>query len=125
MAKKKKDALKAEEEKWSAIESDDWYAYIAGYTEGGAAYGITWEQWEEMAEMESWETLGKMAEMDEMERLDCEKEIAEFFAYAYTCELTGMKPPENEEDKWHGLEEMHQVEEEPEEEADLSIDASY
>ena len=81
---KKEDALKAEEEKW--IESDDWFAYIAGYTEGGAAYGITWKQWEEMAEMGSWETLGKIAEMDEMERIECEKEMEEFFAYAYTGE---------------------------------------
>lgn len=85
---KKKDALKAEE-KWSLIESDAWYAYIAGYTEGGAAYGITWEQWEEMAEMESWETLGKIAEMDEMERIECEKEMEEFFTYAYTGESAG------------------------------------
>ncbi len=34
-------------------ESDDHHAYIAGYTSGGAAYGITWEQAEEMRERES------------------------------------------------------------------------
>jgi hypothetical protein len=27
-------------------ESDENFAYIAGYTEGGAAYGVTWEEWE-------------------------------------------------------------------------------
>lgn len=26
--------------------SDETFAYIAGYTSGGAPYGITWEQWE-------------------------------------------------------------------------------
>jgi len=26
------------------IESDDTFAYIAGYTSGGAPYGITWEE---------------------------------------------------------------------------------
>lgn len=25
-------------------DSDDTFAYIAGYTEGGAPYGITWEE---------------------------------------------------------------------------------
>ena len=25
---------------------DENFAYIAGYTEGGAAYGVTWEEWE-------------------------------------------------------------------------------
>jgi Uncharacterised protein family (UPF0158) len=29
-------------------ESDDYFAYIAGYTSGGAPYGITWEEQEEL-----------------------------------------------------------------------------
>lgn len=29
-----------------AYESDDEFAFIAGYTEGGAPYGITWYEWE-------------------------------------------------------------------------------
>lgn len=29
-------------------ESDEWFAYIAGYTSGGLPYGVTWEEWEEM-----------------------------------------------------------------------------
>ena len=29
-----------------AGESDDEFAFIAGYTEGGAPYGITWDEWE-------------------------------------------------------------------------------
>ena len=28
-------------------DSDDTFAFIAGYTSGGAPYGITWEEWEE------------------------------------------------------------------------------
>ena len=27
-------------------ESDETFAVIAGYTEGGAAFGVTWEEWE-------------------------------------------------------------------------------
>jgi len=27
------------------VESDSTFAYIAGYTEGGAPYGLTWEEW--------------------------------------------------------------------------------
>ena len=27
---------------------DEFFAFIAGFTEGGAAYGITWEEWEAM-----------------------------------------------------------------------------
>ena len=26
-------------------ESDEWFAYIAGYTPGGLPFGITWEEW--------------------------------------------------------------------------------
>ncbi len=63
---RKKAALEAERP-W--VESDYWFACIAGYTLGGTPYGITWEEWEEMAEMESWEKLGEIAEMDEMERM--------------------------------------------------------
>ena len=32
----------------SIRECDDEFAFIAGYTEGGAAYGITWDEWEGM-----------------------------------------------------------------------------
>jgi len=28
------------------LDQDDTFAYIAGYTEGAFAYGVTWEQWE-------------------------------------------------------------------------------
>lgn len=28
-------------------ESDDEFAFIAGYTDGGAPYGITWDEWAE------------------------------------------------------------------------------
>ncbi len=29
----------------SRFEQDETFAYIAGYTEAGFAYGITWEEW--------------------------------------------------------------------------------
>ena len=35
------------EDEWDDF-SDDTFAYIAGYTSGGAAFGVTWEELEEM-----------------------------------------------------------------------------
>ncbi len=29
-------------------DSDEHFAYIAGYTSGGAPFGVTWEEWEEL-----------------------------------------------------------------------------
>ena len=34
------------------IEHDENFAYIAGYTSGGAPYGITWAEWEELDDMD-------------------------------------------------------------------------
>jgi hypothetical protein len=34
------------------IESDHYFAFIMGYTSGGAAYGITHEEWREIQEKE-------------------------------------------------------------------------
>ena len=31
------------------VESDGQFAFIAGYTEGGAPFGVTWEEWKESA----------------------------------------------------------------------------
>jgi hypothetical protein len=46
-AKKRKGLEKAAElERLSGIEQDEYFAYIIGYTSGGAPYGITWEEWE-------------------------------------------------------------------------------
>ena len=30
----------------TGIESNDYFAFIVGYTSGGAAFGLTWEEWE-------------------------------------------------------------------------------
>ena len=30
------------------LEQDETFAYIAGYTEAGFAYGVTWEEWERL-----------------------------------------------------------------------------
>jgi hypothetical protein len=35
------------------LDQDDRFAYIAGYTEAGFAYGITWEEWDQLSEGES------------------------------------------------------------------------
>jgi len=41
--RKRREKFKSKQ-KTQAIESDDYFAYIAGYTSGGAPYGITWEE---------------------------------------------------------------------------------
>ena len=40
----KRKRLKEEEEMIASFESDDRFGYIAGYTSGGAPYGLTWEE---------------------------------------------------------------------------------
>lgn len=42
------------------FESDETFAFIAGYTSGGAPYGITWEEMEaiERREVELFEKVG-------------------------------------------------------------------
>ena len=53
-AKKRKRLEKAAElESLSGIEQDEYFAYIVGYTPGGAPYGITWEEWEQLEESEA------------------------------------------------------------------------
>jgi hypothetical protein len=48
-ARKRKRLEKAAElESVSGIEQDEHFAFIVGYTPGGAPYGITWEEWETM-----------------------------------------------------------------------------
>jgi hypothetical protein len=42
----KQEARKAEQERAAGVESDERFAFIAGYTSGGAPYGLTWEEWE-------------------------------------------------------------------------------
>ena len=37
----------------SSPDQDDTFAYIAGYTEGGFADGITWEEWEQFEQESS------------------------------------------------------------------------
>jgi hypothetical protein len=44
----KKPSKKRAPELFMEPESDDHFAYIAGYTSGGAPYGITWEEQEEI-----------------------------------------------------------------------------
>ena len=44
MAKKKKKQKQKKQYEIPAIEQDENFYFIAGYTPGGAPYGITWEQ---------------------------------------------------------------------------------
>lgn len=51
--RKQKKAKKAAQEQQRLPEQDDRFFYIAGYTSGGAPYGVTWEEmglepWEEL-----------------------------------------------------------------------------
>lgn len=54
LAKNKQKAKQEELNEWSDdfIERDDNFAYIAGYTSGGFAYGITWEEYDELPDSE-------------------------------------------------------------------------
>lgn len=47
MSKRKKHK---DQEKEASLweESDETFAYIAGYTSGGVPYGVTWEEWDEL-----------------------------------------------------------------------------
>ena len=51
--RKRKKARLAAQEQQKLLEQDDRFFYIAGYTSGGAPYGVTWEEmglepWEEL-----------------------------------------------------------------------------
>jgi hypothetical protein len=35
------------------LDQDETFTYIAGYTEGGFAYGVTWEEWEQLEQESS------------------------------------------------------------------------
>lgn len=50
MASKGKSKRKKKKEVFedNLFESDDTFAFIAGYTSGGAPYGVTWEEMEEI-----------------------------------------------------------------------------
>jgi hypothetical protein len=50
--RRKKAERKAEQERQPGIESDDHFAFIVGYTSGGAPYGLTWAEWEALEEEE-------------------------------------------------------------------------
>jgi hypothetical protein len=51
------------------IESDDYFAFIAGYTSGGAPYGITWE---EMEALDNNERFDIPEENEEYKNEECE-----------------------------------------------------
>ncbi len=50
--RRKKLEKQAKLEEDTGIESDDYFAFIVGYTNGGAPFGLTWEEWEFLEENE-------------------------------------------------------------------------
>lgn len=50
--KKSKRKKRQEEFEENLFESDDTFAFIVGYTSGGAPYGVTWEEMEEIERKE-------------------------------------------------------------------------
>ncbi len=52
LKKIKKEKQREKEERLMYEDSDEYFAFIIGYTEGGAPYGITHEEWEEIEKME-------------------------------------------------------------------------
>ena len=51
------------------IESDDTFAFIAGYTSGGVPFGITWEEMEEIERRDK-EFLGEKYQDDNTKEFD-------------------------------------------------------
>ncbi|WP_462325774.1 hypothetical protein [Desulfoplanes sp.] len=52
-AKRRKRARREEEEKQIlGLDQDEYFGFIAGYTLGGASYGVTWEEMEQMEKSE-------------------------------------------------------------------------
>jgi hypothetical protein len=47
------------------FDQDEHFAFIVGYTSGGAPYGLTWEEWEAIEEAEELEVLFDEDELDE------------------------------------------------------------
>jgi len=68
-ARKEKRRRRLEEEQLSyPPDSDETYAYIAGYTSGGVPFGITWEEMERFNDQDSLdETIPPLMEMDEID----------------------------------------------------------
>ena len=48
-------------------EQDEYFAYIAGYTEWGFPYGITWEEWEKLEQLEPTESGGIIDEEEDFD----------------------------------------------------------
>jgi hypothetical protein len=46
-ARERRKARQKETEE-SSFDQDETFAYVAGYTEAGFAYGVTWEEWERL-----------------------------------------------------------------------------
>lgn len=59
------------------VDFDDHYAYIAGYTSGGAAFGITWEEMEEIKKREKMMEEGSCKEDELVEKIDLTEETEE------------------------------------------------
>lgn len=59
------------------VDYDDYFAYIAGFTSGGAPYGITWEEMEEIKKREKLMAEGNFQEDEFVEEIDLAEEEVE------------------------------------------------
>ena len=63
--RRKKEEREAKLQEELGFEQDEYFAFIVGYTSGGAPYGLTWEEWEAIEEAEELEALFDEDELDE------------------------------------------------------------
>ena len=68
-SKNKVKRKKHEESEDRLFESDETFAFIAGYTSGGVPYGVTWEEMEEIERRDT-ELLGKEEHGHNCKKLD-------------------------------------------------------
>ncbi|MBN1121815.1 MAG: DUF2695 domain-containing protein [Anaerolineae bacterium] len=67
-------------EPFEGIDQDDHFAYIVGYTSGGAPYGLTWEEWTTL-EDEADEDMGEPGA-----RLMTQREFSQLYEYLQSPE---------------------------------------
>jgi len=65
--RRKKEEREAKLQEELGFEQDEYFAFIVGYTSGGAPYGVTWEEWDAIEEAEELEVLFDEDEPDKEE----------------------------------------------------------
>jgi len=70
-------------------DSDEYFAYIVGYTPAGFAYGVTWEEMERINELESLIEMLEQEEMGDAEKLQQMTDMEELLAFLAKEEKNG------------------------------------